>query len=1316
MARICFVSLIALLSIAIPSASRIFAQSAATGTVSGQISDVSGARLTGAEVKLTDVSTDAARTTLTNDAGRYDFLNVPPGKYNLTAAKQGFSLAKVSNQTVEVGLSLTLNLTLQIGSTTTTVDVVGSAADQLQTTNATVGSTLSGDSLLLLPNLGRDATALAVLQVGVTPGGQVAGTQSDQSVFQLDGGNNSDDMAGSYSAYTVSNGGGPSGVVPTPVESVEEFKVGITNQTADFNGAAGSQVQLVTKRGTNQFHGALYDYYFASNVGAANTWKNNHTALGSSPFTPLPNTHRNRYGGALGGPALPKFWGGKTYFFTNYEGFRYPNQTTIEKLVPTALLRAGVIQVPDAAGVYQAYNLTPSAVTVNGKTYQPATCSTGALCDPRGLGLNPIVNQIWSKYMPLPNDPQAGDHYNTQGYSTTIKLPQSSDFAVLRLDHDFGDRNHFTISDRYYTYTQATSNQVDIGGALPGDKFGVAAASAPRPQKANYLVAGLTTTLTRNLTNDFHFNYIRNYWEWASSGGAPQLPGLGGAVEIGGESSNALIPYNVDTSSTRQRAWDGHDQYYRDDLNLLHGNHLFQFGGSYQRNFDFYTRNDNGIATDASLVYQIGQGGGIAMPASYLPAGLPANQVTNWSNLYAEVLGLVSQPQVMYTRSGASLNLNPTGNPISIHAIVPSYNLYFGDTWHIKPSFTLSYGLGYTIEMPPYELQGKQVTLVDSTGNAMSLSSFLGQKERAALAGGVYEPTIGFATTPNVAGGRKYPFDPFYGELSPRIAAAWNPHFSGGLLGHVFGHGDTVIRGGYSRIYGRLNGGRVVGSPVLGAGLEQVVQCIGASVTGQCLGTGGVNPTNAFRIGTDGLVAPLPPVTQTLPQPYYPGVGGNAAAGDGAGVDIHFKPDRSDEFNLTIQRAISKNLVLEVGYIGRLITNEYNLINIDAVPTMTTLNGQSFASAFANLYQQVAGAQTIQAQPFFESALGGPSSAYCHAYASCTAAVAALQKSAIVSTQVYNLWSALNSASSWTLGRTLLATPGAPGSAVTSQLNSYELAASNGWGNYNAVFLSLSAKDWHGLTARSNFTWSRAMGTGASAQSSSSQTVINPWNLQQSYGPQPFDIRFVYNLAMLYHVPFYKDQRGVVGRLLGGWSVAPLFTAQSGAPLEVSIGTGSNANAQSFGEEYGNSNSAYENAVLTVPYTGGNSVHEHVTVASGAGVNGNAAIGGSGLNLFASPTAIYSDFRRLILGLDTTGGGAGVLRGLPTWNLDATVSKDFRVTERIGATAIIQVTNVLNHFQASNPSLNIDSPQTWGVITGQANTPRQMEFGLRIHF
>lgn len=1294
------------------------AQSTATGTVAGKVVDQQGAAISGAQLVLIDTQTNTARARTTNETGRYSFGNVNPGVYNLTASKVGFSTAKVSEQKVDVGLALTLDLALPVGTTSSTVEVAAAAGAELQTENATVGSTIAGDILVLLPNLNRDAGTFSTLQVGVTPGGQVAGTQSDQGTFQLDGGNNSDDMAGTNSSYTTSyaSNGVPTGVSPTPVESIEEFKIGITNNTADFNGGAGSQVQLVTKRGTNDFHGALYDYYYGSNVGAANTWKNDHTPSQGLAFTPLPDTHRNRFGVALGGPLLPKKLGGKTYFFTNYEGYRFPNQTTVEKTVPSALLRAGVIQVPNSAGVYQAYNLNPTPVTVKGVTYQPAMCSTGQLCDPLGLGLNPLVNQIWSKYMPTANDPQFGDQNNTQGYISPIKLPISSDFGVLRLDHDFSSRNHFTVNDRYFTLSQATSSQVDIGGALPGDTFGVAAASAPRPQKNNYFVAGLTTVFTSHLTNDFHFNLTRNFWAWSTSGGTPQLPGLPAPLEIGGESSQALIPYNVDTSSTRERAWDGHDQAYRDDISLLHGNHLFQFGTSYQRNYDFYTRNDNGIATDANLVYQIGQGSGISMPSAFLPTGLPSSQVTNYTNLYAEVLGIVSQPQVMYTRQGNNLSLNPIGTPTSVRAIVPDYNWYFTDAWHIKPNLTVNYGLSYEIELPPYELGGKQVELVDQGDAApISLQEYLAQKEKAALAGSVYNPTIGFATVRNIGTGEKYPFAPFYGQFSPRLSAAWSPN-ADGWLGNALGHGKTVVRGGYARIYGRLNGGRVVGSPVLGDGLEQVDQCIGASASGQCLGINGVTPATAFRIGTNGLTAPLQPVTQTLAQPFFPGVNGNASAGDGAGVDPNFRPDRSDEFTFTVQRELSPRLIIEAGYIGRIIRNEYNLVNIDAVPTMTTLGGQTFANAFANLYQEVAGGQAIQAQPFFETALGGSGSKYCTGYASCTAAVATLDKSFITSTQVYNLWASLNAAPSWILGRTLLASPALAGGSVGTQLTSYEMAASTGFGNYNAAFLRFTSRDWHGITTQSNFTWGRALGTGDSAQSSSSQTVLNPWDMQMSYGPQSFDIRFLYNLAMLYQVPFYRQQKGLLGRVLGGWTIAPLFTAQSGAPLQVSIGTGSNANAQSFGEEYGNSNSALENAVLVAPYSGGNSAHYDVSVASGAGINGNLSKGGSGINMFANPNATYADFRRLILGLDTTGGGAGVLRGFPTWNLDATASKDIRVAERFSATLIFQFTNVLNHFQPSTPSLNIDSPQTWGVVTGQSNTPRQLEFGLRVHF
>ena len=176
----------------------------------------------------------------------------------------------------------------------------------------------------------------------------------------------------------------------------------------------------------------------------------------------------------------------------------------------------------------------------------------------------------------------------------------------------------------------------------------------------------------------------------------------------------------------------------------------------------------------------------------------------------------MSQPQVMYTRSGPGLNLEPDRRPDFHPRIVPTWNEYFSDTWRVRPDLTLTYGLGYAIEMPPYELEGKQVHFVDSANQPVSLASFLEQKQKAALAGQVYEPTIGFSTTPNVAGGGNILSIPFYGEFSPRVAVAWNPRIDNGLLGRVLGGGKTVFRGGYARIYGRLNGGSSCRQPRTG--------------------------------------------------------------------------------------------------------------------------------------------------------------------------------------------------------------------------------------------------------------------------------------------------------------------------------------------------------------------------------------------------------------------------------------------------------------------------------------------------------------------
>jgi hypothetical protein len=1321
-----------------------------TGTVVGQVLDPSGASVAGATVTLTDKATGATRAGTTGETGRYVFTEVQLGDYDITVTKEGFSQAKVANQTVQVGESLTVNVSLKVGSASTTIEVTASAGAELQSMNATLGETISGDQILDMPNVTRETTALALLEPATGPGGNVAGAITDQNSYQLDGANNTNDMDGQGSIYnqsfvTNSVSGIPNGTLPTPAESIEQFKVATNNMTADFNGSSGGQVSMVTKRGTNQIHGSLYEYYLSSTLGGANSWNNNQIG------EPITSSHYSRFGGSAGGPIIPfKFLGGKTYIFGDYEGFRYPQSEEYTGIVPTATMRAGVIAVRDLNGNPVYYNLNPTAVTVNGTTYQPALCN-GAPCDPRGIGLNADVNTIWSKYEPVGNDVFAGDKLNTTGYRADLAIPQSSNFGVARIDHDFGDKWHFNGTYHYYKNVPVTTSQVDIGGALPGDTFGVPTAKSIRPVVPSLMSAGMTTNISSNTTNDFHFNYLRNFWQWTDQTPIPQLPGLGGALEIGGETSTPLVPFNVNSQSTRQRFWDGHDQTWRDDVSILHGNHLLQFGGLYQRNFDYHERNDNGGGILDQPVYISSNSNGINM-AGYQPticaggvtAGcLPSTSLNTYNQLYNEVLGVISQPQDLYTRSGPLLTLNPPGTPMFDQSIIPTYNEYFSDTWHMKPSFTLTAGMGYQIEMPPYELNGKQVSLVDQAGNPVTAQNYLSTEYTDGLKGQIYNPVLGFATVANVGKGLKYPYNPFYDGFSPRVSMAWNPSFDEGIMGHILGHNKTVIRTGYSRIFGRLNGVDLVLVPLLGTGLGQPVSCVGAvnaanAVAGnQCLGAAGATPVSAFRIGTDGNTAPLPAVSTTLPQPYYPGVNGNAAAGAGEVLDPNFRPSRSDEIDFTIQRELPGKAILEVGYIFRRIRNEYQPLDIVSVPYTLTEGGQQFQNAWAGMYQQLAGgtaSTAVTAQPFFETALGGTGSAFCTGYTSCTAAVATKESSLILNNdQVYDLWQTLSP--SFTFGRSMASSPNCATAVVPSissapvpicnQMTGIGDNTSLGYANYNGVFVSYTTAGWHGLTARTNLTWSRTLGTQGVVQATSEFTEPNPFNLGNSYGPQPFDLPFVYNLSMLYQPPFFKGQHGFMGRVLGGWSFAPIFTARSGYPLDVNIGQDGNNDCESFGEADCSAFSTDTNAIfissaaIATARGAGNSENNIGTAATNVGSNGNPANGGSGLNEFANPAAVYAAFRVPILGIDNgtaASGGAGVLRGLPTWNLDMQVVKDIAINERFGLQLFFTGLNVLNHEQQGDPYLDVNDQPDFGVLGGQSNSPRQLEFGIRFHF
>jgi hypothetical protein len=1355
-----------LLLVAAPSL--LWGQAATTGTVIGQVSDQTGAVVPGAQVTLTDVSTKSYQGQPTNSVGRFVFADIKPGTYDVSVTAKGFRKTTVSGQEVVVGQSLTLNLTLEVGTATQTVEVKAVAGAELQTLNSTMGATLGGDIVLALPNVNRDATSLLVFQPmtaptfggaeGNTTGGQVAGAMSDQNTFTLDGGNATDDLAGDNN-YVAGNRTyvGPQAAIPTPVESIEEFKVSTNNQTADFSSSAGGQVMLVTKRGTNTFHGSVYDYFQANWLDAAG-WNNN-SAWGSH-IVPV-KQHQNRFGGAFGGPVLPTLWGGKTYFYANFEGRRWPYANgRYERTVPSMTLRQGIITLPDTNGRtgsdLQQYNLKTST----------ACGTTGGLpCDPRGVGIAPVIQNLWNKYEPVPNDcanPSYGDSWNTCGYFASLKLGIRDDFIVGRMDHDFGSKWRAYASYRWFSLSEPTTDQVDIGGLLPGDTLGVPASASNDPGNPRFGVLGLTGTLSPTVTNEFHVSMLRNDWNWQRAGVPTNLLGITGGMEVGGETGNSLDPLDMQTQQTRNRLWDGQSWTWSDTLSVLKSNHYFQMGGQFAHIHDTHARSDNITSSLTQMVYQINNGNNLVWGPNLEPMMCSATMTTgclssaylgSYKGLVGEMAGVVATATQLIIRGGS--NLAPTGGTeLESHPIQDSYSMFFTDSWKIKPNLTLNYGIEWGVQMPPYEPTGFQDIFTDAQGNPLSINTIYNNMQSYSLRGQVYNPIVGFTPILGMGNKEKYPYLPWYGGFSPRVSLAYSPPVnSDNWLGKIFGNKKTVIRGGYVRIYDRTNSVNNVMTPMLGYGFGQPVRCTGMTNGGACLNntnstafaattlpSGQVLPA-AWRAGVDGNTAPFPAIQSSLPIPAEPGINAPGAS-DLFMLNSEFRPGSDDQIDFSIQRELPGQMILEVGYNGRWAKHLYLGENSDNVPTMMTLGGQTYANAEYNLFRaDQKGLTSVAAQPFFETALGGPSSAYCQGYASCSAAVLAnegINGTANISYYApYSLFSDLDTAGS--NGGGIWNFPGCSGcNILPSNLGHYGFtddSTMNGFSNYQALFGTLQKRTGHGLVVSANFTYSQTLSTIGINQEYVEAAPNCPWNLHCDYGPAPFDRTLVMNILANYQLPFGKGKyfgtkNPVLDRIIGGWSFSPIYSWATGTPIESYTGscqemasggiswcagavplvdTGSFGHSRNLDLHTSGQTVTYQGQ-FTGSFVGSN--NDPYKDCNGQTCHLNAY----GANLFKNPAAVYNSYRPLLLGLDTTGRDYGPYRGQHRWNLDFTLAKQTHIKEKWNATFYAQFLNAFNHMEWGDPGLNMEDPGDFGTLTGQYNTPRVIELGLRIAF
>jgi hypothetical protein len=447
---------------------------------------------------------------------------------------------------------------------------------------------------------------------------------------------------------------------------------------------------------------------------------------------------------------------------------------------------------------------------------------------------------------------------------------------------------------------------------------------------------------------------------------------------------------------------------------------------------------------------------------------------------------------------------------------------------------------------------------------------------------------------------------------------------------------------------------------------------------------------------------------------------------------------------------LTPSTLIEVGYIGRLIHHEYQPLNLNAVPYMMVSSGQNFAQAYAGLEKALGcatsagacGAQVPAAgtaayatyinnlaasnsQAFFQSAVNptycnGTFSGTAVPYANCTAAVLDQELGNLTSQSVWSMWSDLD-AGNFNFPRTMENTP-IPGSQFGGSGQASGGIAMNtsvGYGNYNGGFVTMRTNNWHGMTMQENFTWSKALGTGAVVQASSSITADDPYDLGKMYGLQAFDRRLVFNTFVVWKEPWFSNQAGLAGRFIGGWQLAPIFTAGSGEPVYCNTQT----DGQSFGSADANSYGSNEQCVFTTPYNGGHSSHYGVAGgpdAYGHSVGTSVAQSGTGtpvpINMFKDPVAVWNQVRAPILGIDTKNPGLGPFSGLPYWNMDISVNKNFKIFERASFEYSMIFTNVLNHTVLADPGMDISNPSGWGVLSGEINNPRSMEFGLRLRY
>jgi hypothetical protein len=1150
------------------------------GRIRGTVTDSSGGAVAEAKVTLTNEGTNTSRETQSSASGEFLFLEVPVGTYEIAVNQAGFKKFVRKGIVINLNEVVGVDIPLQLGGSTEVVEVTGEPP-VVDTTSTQLGAVVNSRDATQLPLNQRDVYQLLQLQPGVQSqiGNNLFYGSDKPGVVTVNGGR------GRSNNYSVNGGDGNDlfanlpGVQPSP-DSVEEFRVISNSFDAEYGRNSGSVINVVTKSGTNNWHGSVYEFF-------------RNTVLNAHGFTFQPTSkppfNQNQFGGTLGGPIKKD----KTFIFGSYEGRRVV-RGIVSQLVP----------VPDAGDLAGTFSGAPGDASVFPGTLNDLTVANilenrcgsaspgGSKLTPGGqaaLGLAASgTPQLWDSIFPsmiatpgaapvatIPVqcfDPVSqslvrflpGAGGATSETQDVVKSTDRGDQFQIRLDQVLNQSQKLSF---YYYYDNDNSLDPFAIFQLAGGSLGnFPGRIITHVQQVN---ASHVWTIGSSAVNEFRFTYFREAQPQfytptvtnavtASCGSAvpaaqcfggtsdtpivnssgnplgtagdpntPVCPGFGCGIHPGLGAKFEGVPY-VTLNGTLglfgnnfegQLPQTGNTFQFNENYSKIVGNHSLKFGGDVR-----YQKFDQKLYFNVNGEYIFGPGGtndtGATDPYANFLLGLP----------------------VSYSQGSANTELVRS----------TSVYLFAQDSWKLKPNVTFNYGLRWEMNTPLTDIgqkvqrfnpgQNSTVYTCDlSTGfPSESVSSFQSLPQFSSP--GAPSPNCAnTGTTPTglvVPGDKGVPgglIATYHKAFAPRLGINWSPSWNEGLLGAIVGGPNkTTISAGWGLFY----------NPIEQLVLEQFSAeppfGISNGVFTPLFSTPFVTQQGAtFPNVSDAFLNPPrhQPVDWALYRPIL-------LFGQ---FPTTLRTQYSAQYNLTIKRELPGDILLQVGYVGSqghrlLAIHDENAANAQTCLDLANLGQGCAPFGEDSQYQFVLPPGQVLHMPYVAgNAAGGPNIA-CppnNKNPACiiTGAAGTGTPINLVGLRPYGAPNC-NPTSSDPL------TSGCPADG-TEVFNSIFAEDTVAYSNYNSLQALLQKRFSHGLQFQLSYTYSKSLDNA-----SSFEEILNPLNYHATYGPSLFDSRHRFVFNYVWDLPIPKMD-GFEGKVLNGWQVSGIYTYQSGFPILI---------------------------------------------------------------------------------------------------------------------------------------------------------------------